>query len=75
MLRLDKTATRKTTLHADQDVEDVLFWLTKTPEERMAAIEAIRQQTFAFHLSNADEGQPAQPRLQRICRITKRPRS
>jgi len=32
MLRLDKTVSRKTTLHADQDVEDVLFWLTKTPE-------------------------------------------
>ena len=42
MLRLDKTAIRKTTLHADQDMEDVLFWLTKTPDERMAAIEAIR---------------------------------
>lgn len=74
MLRLDKTVSRKTTLHADQDVEDVLFWLTKTPEERMAAVEAIRQQTFAFHLSSSHEGQSAQPRLQRACRIIKRPR-
>ena len=73
MLRLDKTVTRKTTLHADQDVDDVLFWLTKTPDERMAAIEFIRQQTFAFNSLTINEGQSAQPRLQRVCRIIKRP--
>ena len=73
MLRLDKTVTRKTTLHADQDVDDVLFWLTKTPDERMAAIEFIRQQTFAFNSPTINEGQSAQPRLQRVYRIIKRP--
>ena len=72
MLRLNKTISRKTTLHADQDVDDVLFWLTKTPDERMAAIESIRQQTFAFNSPTVNEGQPAQPRLQRVCRIIKR---
>ncbi|GAA4030558.1 hypothetical protein GCM10022409_13510 [Hymenobacter glaciei] len=74
MLRLDRTVTRKTTLHADQDVEDVAYWLTKAPEERMAAIEIMRQLAYPFHLPNHDEGQPAQPRLQRIYRIIKRSR-
>lgn len=41
MLRLDKTVTRKTTLHADQDAADVAYWLTKTPDERMAAVEML----------------------------------
>lgn len=74
MLRLDRTVTRKTTLHADQDAEDVAYWLTKTPDERMAAIEVLRQLAFAFHLTNTDEDQPAQHRLQRVYRIVKRTR-
>ena len=72
MLRLDKTVSRKTTLRADQDAEDVAYWLTKTPAERMAAVETLRQLTYAFHLTNPDESQPASFRLQRVCRIIRR---
>lgn len=37
MIRLDRTVTHKTVLHADQDADDVAYWLTKSPDERMAA--------------------------------------
>ena len=73
MLRLDKTISRKTTLRADQDVEDLAYWLTKTPAERMAAVETLRQLTYPFYPPLNDEGQPATHRLQRIYQIIKRP--
>ena len=48
-------------LHDEQS--DLKFWLNKTPAERLAAIEILRQQYVRF--------KRIQPRLQRICRIAK----
>lgn len=42
---------------------DLAFWLTKTPQERIAAIEILRQQYVRL--------QGIQPRLQRVCRVVK----
>ena len=51
---------KKVSLHEPQS--DLTYWLSKTPQERLAAIEVLRQQYIKLkHI---------QPRLQRVCRIT-----
>ena len=42
---------------------DRAYWLSKTPEERLAALETLRQQYVRLN--------GIQPRLQRVCRIIK----
>jgi len=51
------TTIKETTL-------DFAFWSTKSPLERLEAIEIIRQQYFS--LTKA-----IQPRLQRVCKVSK----
>ena len=48
------------TLHDVAD--DVLFWLNKSPEERVGAVEVLRQRVFG---GDRESGQG----LQRICRV------
>jgi hypothetical protein len=57
---LDRTAVRLTT-HEEQGT-DLAYWLTRTPQERLAALEFLRQQQY--------DG-PA-PRLQRVLRFIER---
>ena len=53
-------------LHAPANESD--YWLTRTPQERLAAIEQLREDYFSFH--------PDVPRrLPRVYAIVKRPRS
>ena len=44
---------------------DLEYWLSKTPEERVAAIEFLRQQRY-----EAKDG--STPRLQRVVKVIKR---
>lgn len=44
---------------------DLEYWLSKTPEERISAIEFLRQQFY-----ETENGSP--PRLQRVIKIIKR---
>ncbi|MGI4884438.1 MAG: hypothetical protein ACRYFR_05705 [Janthinobacterium lividum] len=44
MLRLDKTATRKTTLHADHSAKDAPRWQTMTAEEKQEVPVYLRWQ-------------------------------
>ena len=44
---------------------DLEYWLSKTPEERISAIEFLRQQLY-----ETEDGSP--PRLQRVAKIIKR---
>lgn len=62
--RIDKSALSVTTF-AEQDARDREYWLSKTPEERFAAIEVIRQNLYGYD--------PATERLQRVLEITERP--
>ncbi|WP_345071204.1 hypothetical protein [Hymenobacter fastidiosus] len=71
MIRLDRTITRKTTLHADQDAEDAIYWLTKTPTERLAALEYLRAHSIWFYYRH-DPSQFPGPGLQRVYRAVKR---
>ena len=44
MLRLDKTLTRKTILHADHDAEDWARWQEMSFFEKREVVEHLRQQ-------------------------------
>ena len=46
----------------EQD-SDLAYWMSKSPQERLAAIEILRQQYVRL--------KGIQPRLQRVCRIIK----
>lgn len=47
---------------------DYSYWMTKTPQERLEAIEFLRQQYIKFK-------DDLQPGLQRVCRITNQKQS
>ena len=49
MLRLDKTVTRKTTLHADQDAEDWARWQETSFFEKREVVEHLRHQAGVPH--------------------------
>ncbi|MEO6623801.1 MAG: hypothetical protein ABIN37_03060 [Burkholderiaceae bacterium] len=54
---------RKMPLHpsGSKEPDDLQYWLTQTVQARIAAVEILRRQS---------PGYDAQPRLQRVCRIT-----
>jgi hypothetical protein len=45
--------------------DDVSYWLTRSPEERIAAVEVLRRRMFG---SSNEPGS----RLQRVCNVTKK---
>lgn len=45
---------------------DLAYWLTKTPEERLTALEIIRQRYIDLKYNGIRQG------LQRVCRIVER---
>jgi hypothetical protein len=50
-----------------QTAADLTYWLARPMAERLAAVEALRQQ--ARGTSSTED---AEPRLQRVCRVTQR---
>jgi hypothetical protein len=59
---IDKTRIVISTITETSDEKD--FWLTKTPQERWAAIETMRQIIYGYD--------PLTTRLQRVLEITQR---
>ena len=55
----------KTTLHNQNS--DLQYWKTQTPQQRLAALEEIRQEYHQWKYN-------AEPRLQRVYRIIKQTR-
>lgn len=47
-----------------EQTTDFAYWATKSPTERLEAVELLRQQYFSFNKN-------VQPRLQRVCRVIK----
>ncbi len=56
---MEKVVTIRSLKDTDNDFE---YWLTKTPSDRIAAVELLRQHYLAFH-------KDAPQRLQRVYRI------
>ena len=50
-----------------QQTADLAYWLSQPMAERMAAVEALRSQA-----PMAGDLPDAEPRLQRVCRVTQR---
>ena len=61
--RMDKTAFSVVSLE-EADKDEVEFWLSKTPYERLDALETLRQIFYGYD--------PATTRLQRVLEITER---
>jgi hypothetical protein len=61
--RLDKTVFSVVSLE-EADSDEVEFWLSKTPYERLDALETLRQIFYGYN--------PTTTRLQRIFEITER---
>jgi hypothetical protein len=57
--RMDKTVLSVTSLTDEPNDRD--FWLSKTPEERLAAVELLRAITYGYD--------PATARLQRVLSV------
>lgn len=54
-------------LHDPQQYEDEkAYWKSKTPEERLHALEVLRQQYYKL------KGYESEPQFQRVYRITQR---
>lgn len=61
--KLDKTAFSVSTLEKN-DEEEKAYWLSKTPKERLEAVETMRQIIYGYD--------PATTRLQRVFEVTQR---
>jgi hypothetical protein len=53
----------------EQARDDLRWWLSRTPEERIAAVEQLRREHHQIKEGDAE------PRLQRVCRVVQRARS
>jgi hypothetical protein len=62
MERMDKTLVRK--VKTDEQESDFVFWQSRTPQERLKALEDIRRE---YHLWKHG----TQPGFQRVLRIVK----
>ena len=62
--RMDKTAFSVGSLHEDSD--EKAYWLSRSPEERLEAIEILRQVAYGYD--------PATSRLSRVLEVVERPR-
>lgn len=60
--RMDKTAFSVGTLGDEGD--EKAYWLSKTPEEHLAAVELMRQIAYGYD--------PSTTRLQRVLSVTQR---
>ena len=63
-LRLDKTAFSVTTF-AEAEAQDRAYWLSLTPQERVAVLEQMRQINYGYD--------PATDRIQRSVEVAERP--
>lgn len=62
-LSLDKSAFSVSSF-SEAEKEDKAYWLSKTPQERLAALERMRQINYAYD--------PVSDRIQRTVEVAKR---
>ena len=61
-VRLDKTAFEVFSSFEEAEAADRAYWHSRTPEERLQAVELMRQSAYGYD--------PATARLQRVLEIT-----
>jgi hypothetical protein len=57
-----------------QAAADLAYWLSRPVAERLAAVEALRQQAFGNDANNPADPAHVEPRLQRVCSVVQRRR-
>lgn len=57
--------------HLRDTSSDARFWRSQPPHERLRTLEAIRREYHGWPTDASDDDDS--PRLQRVCRVTKRP--
>jgi hypothetical protein len=62
------TPTVRVTREQDQARDDLRWWLSRPPAERIAAVEQLRRE------HHQDREGDAEPRLQKVCRVVQRTR-
>jgi hypothetical protein len=62
-----KKTVKKFSTFQDQEESDHAYWATKTPGQRLAALQQMRERVIALYVAPAKPGE----RLQRVCRIVK----
>lgn len=63
-VKIDKNVIRVFSSFAEADAEDKKYWLEKTPDERLAALELMRQSAYGYEYQAAR-------RLQRVFEVVK----
>lgn len=53
LLKMDKTVVSVVDLSHDSGHDDVQYWLSKTPTERLIALETLRQQYYGYDPNTA----------------------
>lgn len=66
-VRLDKTAFKVFSSFEEADAADRAYWHSRTPEERLLALELMRQSAYGYNATTA--------RLQRVFEIVELKRS
>jgi hypothetical protein len=67
-VRIDKSAFKVFSSFAEADAEDRAYWHSRTPEERLIALELMRQSAFGYASLSA-------ARLQRVFEVVRRTQS
>jgi hypothetical protein len=57
-----------------QAAADLAYWLSRPVAERLAAVQAVRQQAFGTDANNPADPSYVEPRLQRVCSVVQRRR-
>ena len=71
-IQVEKIITK---IKAGEEIENNLkYWLTKTDEERISAVQILREQYFVF-FNKQKEYDESRKRLRRVYRITEQTRS
>ena len=47
-LRIDRTSVEVVDLNNQNEVEDIKFWLSRSPLERLEGMEAMRQSMYSY---------------------------
>jgi hypothetical protein len=63
---VNMTPTVRSVRPDDQTRADLRWWLSRSPEERIATVEQLRREHHGLQEGDAE------PRLQRVCRVVQR---
>jgi hypothetical protein len=55
-----------------EEPKPYIYWLTKTPQERIAALELLRQQLYLFYTNGQNKQQYTGTELQEVFKTIKR---